>query len=461
MKKISILLAATILIGNVLFTGCADKKSENPLEVDSKALILYKPLGSYGIYFENAVSTYQRLYPDVDVQVREFGSETTDPNVLQQNYNNLKDTLNTELTAGKGPDVVMWVNELDDPYKAMKSGAFDDLNMYIFNDSSFDLTDYQETILSAGVYDEKQYLMPLEYRIPLFMSTKEVLEENLIKEDMELSFDDYLSAVVRYVDRNNASPFTTKGVGLSPFLPWSGLDLIDYESFQINEQNIKSEVFENIMATYKSYYNLELNEMVYAGPTIDAEMLLNHQAIFTVPGLGEGGYERTLLRGYSFISKQAVPIINTLSGTDGEVVAEVTTKVAIRANSENKQNAWNFIKVLLSAEVAGIETSTTYFPVCIEALEKKINNQIEAIERLKGNPLVGDISGILLNAESISTETVEKYRLLLTDVDRAVLQNSAVDAILRETMEPFLKSEKSYMYCVENLEQKLALYIDE
>ena len=69
---------------------------QNSLEVESESLVLYKPLGSYGVYFDNAVAAYQKSYPDVNVQVREFGTNTTDPNVFQQNYHDLKDTLTSE-----------------------------------------------------------------------------------------------------------------------------------------------------------------------------------------------------------------------------------------------------------------------------------------------------------------------------------------------------------------------------
>ena len=73
----------------------------------------------------------------------------------------------------------------------------------------------------------------------------------------------------------------------------------------------------------------------------------------------------------------------------------------------------------------------------------------------------GDILGTVLSAESISTEVVEMYRSLITDVDSAVLQNSAVNNILNESMEPYFKSEKSYEDCLENLKNKLELYIGE
>ena len=461
MRKIKFLLSVMLLIGSCTWIGCSSENSKNSLEVESESLVLYKPLGSYGVYFDNAVAAYQKSYPDVNVQVREFGTNTTDPNVFQQNYNDLKDTLTSELAAGKGPDVVMWTNELDDPYKSMGSGIFDDLNSYISEDLDFDLSEYLETIMDAGVYKNKRYIIPLEYRVPLYMSTEELLEENELPKDLNLSFEEFVYAAAKFADKNNSSPFTSRGIGLSIFFPWSGLNIINYDGFTVNKEIIESEVFRNIMESYRSYYNQDHSELAYSGPTIDAEMLINKNALFTIPGLGEGGYERTLLRGYSFTSHQAEPVINMHRGYDGKVIAEVTTKAAIRANSENKQNAWNFIKILLSSEISGMESNTTNFPVSKQGIEKKISSQIESIEHLVGEPLSGDILGTVLSAESISTEVVEMYRSLITDVDSAVLQNSAVNNILNESMEPYFKSEKSYEDCLENLKNKLELYIGE
>lgn len=461
MRKIKSVLSVVLFIGNCTLIGCSSENSKNPLEVESEFLVLYKPLGSYGVYFDNAVAAYQKSYPDVNVQVQEFGTATSDPNAFQQNYNDLKDTLTTELAAGKGPDVVMWSNELDDPYKSMESGIFDDLNSYISEDLGFDLSEYSETIMDAGVYKNKRYIIPLEYRVPLYMSTEELLEENELPNDLNLSFEEFVYAAANFADKNDSSPFTSQGMGLFIFFPWSGLNIINYDGITANREIIESEVFRNIIEAYRSYYNQDHSELVYSGPTIDAEMLINKSALFTVPGLGEGGYERTLLRGYSFISHQVDPVINTLRGNDGKVIAEVTTKAAIRANSENKQNAWNFIKILLSPEISGMESNTTNFPVSKQGIEKKISSQIEAIEHLVGEPLSGDILGTVLNAESISAEVAETYQLLITDVDSAVLQNSAVNNILNESMEPYFKSEKSYEDCLENLKNKLELYIGE
>ena len=96
MRKMKIILSVILLVGSCTWIGCSSNNSKNPLELKSESLVLYKPLGSHGVYFDNAVAAYQKSYPDVHVQVRELGTNTTDPNVFQQSYHDLKDTLTSE-----------------------------------------------------------------------------------------------------------------------------------------------------------------------------------------------------------------------------------------------------------------------------------------------------------------------------------------------------------------------------
>ena len=71
--------------------------------------------------------------------------------------------ISTELTAGKGPDVVLTDNTTSlDAAKIMMSNDLMDLKPWLEKDETFNKENYYN-VLSAGEYNGKQLIMPLSF----------------------------------------------------------------------------------------------------------------------------------------------------------------------------------------------------------------------------------------------------------------------------------------------------------
>ena len=83
-----------------------------------------------------------------------------------------------QLQRGQGPDLVIFPSfGFQDPYLLMKDQVFAPLNSFMEADEDWDLGDYVENVLDAGVMDGTQYVMPLLYQFPSLLTTEGRLED--------------------------------------------------------------------------------------------------------------------------------------------------------------------------------------------------------------------------------------------------------------------------------------------
>jgi hypothetical protein len=109
-----------------------------------------------------------------------------------------------ELLAGGGPDIFIFDNRILPNFKNyIKQGLFVDLNELINQDTSshkLDLSLYNQTILEIGKWEEKQYFIPLGFRLGYFLTTQEMCdqydivipEDGISYEKMPLVFENYI-----------------------------------------------------------------------------------------------------------------------------------------------------------------------------------------------------------------------------------------------------------------------------
>lgn len=96
---------------------------------------------------EQVKPIFERKYPEVRLTYRTFGYYN-DP-FVQQDY---QDTLNTELMAGKGPDLLLFDDQVPNIYKLMDIGLFYNLDNFLLADEEFHREEYDAKRLDMGLY---------------------------------------------------------------------------------------------------------------------------------------------------------------------------------------------------------------------------------------------------------------------------------------------------------------------
>ena len=108
---------------------------------------------------ESITEEFAKEHPDVSLRLE---MNPKDEETFQR--------LRIQIMAGRGPDVILMPRNstlISDPYQSMHNGLFMDISEYYDADTSFRKEDLNETIMEAGVYDGKRYIIPFYYDIPI------------------------------------------------------------------------------------------------------------------------------------------------------------------------------------------------------------------------------------------------------------------------------------------------------
>ena len=158
-------------------------------------------------------------------------------------------------------------------------------------------------------------------------------------------------------------------------------------------------------------------------------------------------------------------MVSVVKTPEDQIVAQVSSYAAIRATSENKANAYNFLKILLSEEIQTDSSVIFHYPV----LNGSLDAVLEAEKKdYVGGSIVDEISSEVLFYDDAP---IDDYKEMAGRVDRAVLPNQKLygivwsgkthQGLIWEEFEPYFKDDKTYEQCLADFENKIELYISE
>ena len=379
------------------------------------------------------IRQFQELYPEVELEITTYPDDNRNEEVKR---------MYTQLMAGEGPDLLL-VNSFggEDVYKLIKAQVFAPLDELMEADESWNREDYVETVLDAGVFEGRQYVMPLRYQLPTILTTQGRLDElGKTKED----FDSTLSILEEMAALRETHDHVLSSGGFV-FVLYLGGQLVDYEAEGIG---IDRELLEKACTAYRAIFE-EANAFV------DVDSFLS-------------GYGLDIAQGNSFFylppsiedmignamgaASSDVPVLLPLYTEDGLTTAEVNFYGGVRANSENQEAAWNLLRCLLGEE-----------------------NQIEMLERQGNLP----VSKAALDATFFEKESklemwtegngtgelperfMDEFKELVSNPGRGIFISIICMSDFEEAMTPFYQGTKSFDECFSDFEEFVKIYTSE
>ena len=187
MKKLFVFLLCICLL--LISAGCTEKtptvSTDPSTTADTDAETTKTGKTVLDVYYlktqfptaEYIVRAFMLANPNVTVNITAF-----------QDAEQMDLQIASELSAGKGPDVVFFTGATTlDTVKMAKNGAFLDLTPLIDVDSTY-LEEEYFPVLDAGKVDSKQFLMPLRMRLPYLLTTQDRFSQELnLSEDYSAS----------------------------------------------------------------------------------------------------------------------------------------------------------------------------------------------------------------------------------------------------------------------------------
>ena len=271
---------------------------------------------------------------------------------------NFNQKLFAEMMAGRGPDVFLMGTMFNewfwkDVYKRIESGAFCDLNPFIENDKEFDLADYNVSVMDSGLFRGKRYILPLSYSMPFVLVSENKLTEYGFKADDYSTYERFISS---WEKLHNSGIRLTTGPSAWFMLANLGGWLDECVDFETGRADLELFSFERVIKLSaddvlieNGVYDLPLQEFIDQERDIEAIESANKSGLFNALALHGLGGNGGLIMSYKKLDAEdalVLPIPNFY----GDVPARVVDCCMISEVSENKETAWNFIKIILSEE---------------------------------------------------------------------------------------------------------------
>ena len=291
-----------------------------------------------------AFNLYQNLYSDVQVELIIPGSAS----YTLENQKELYEQVASQIMAGEGPDVFIIDDTIMDVEKLVRQGIFADMEPF-FEADNFDWEPYHQAVMDGGIWNGKRFVIPLSYDFPLLFTSKTALEETGFDVNACTDYQGFLDETTRYMqDPSQTRQLFRQPLIITDVVGFSGITVADYDTQTID---LSSPLFKAGYQWYKTVmerniysFNDYMSDLSLSG----AAAVRDGNVLWTPPleGALSGFYNE-----FSAIKTVDQAVMMPIRDADGGIRAKLKFPVAVRANSENLQNAYDFIKILLSEEV--------------------------------------------------------------------------------------------------------------
>lgn len=347
-KAISLFLTITILVA-VLSACGASQQNVNvwqdtpsvPQTNDRLTVFCVGDLRDSGM-IELALNRYRQLYPDIQVELIKPESENI------EEREELYQQVAAQIMAGEGPDVFLVNPAIMDVEKLVRQGIFADMEPF-FEADDFDWTPYHQAVMDGGVWNGKRFVIPLTYNFQLLFTTRTALEETGFDMDACKDYMGFLEETMRFME----DPAQTRQLCCKPMMIMnvvgiSGITIADYDTRTID---LSSPVLQPGCAWHKTLnvrhpgheITLGNDGLEYSAGAVRDGVVLFAQSL--------GGAFSGFFREFAALKTIDEAVMLPIRDVNGGIQAQIEYSVAVRGNSENLQNAYNYIKVLLSPEI--------------------------------------------------------------------------------------------------------------
>lgn len=455
-KIILIILFIVLIFAVCMYPVFKNKKGFSNAPSNSNVFKVYvaQVQGKSYPLLQVCIDNFKKKYPDVSINEVPI-------NVDDNEYSKklLADSL-----SGDGPDVLYFDPEQLNVHTLQKSKILENLEPFIKNDKEFKVSDYNKAILTAGKYNNELTFIPLDYYVTSYITTDKLLSDNNIKLKDDMSQNDFIESVSKYISSiggNKNKTLFAYPISITNWIQNSGVDFIDYEN---KKTYFNKPEFKTVIDNYKKIYNSspKQSEITATSGNEGYDGIKNGTTLFSSDRL----FLNDMLES-EFKIKAATganQIINSLPTYYGgnEVIAMSGESMAINKGSENKQAAFNFIKIALATKMQ-LKSFGTYIP--LEYIPSNTNSREEMINRYMqyeaGKNVSADKKCASVLMAKPSPEFQKYYDKITQNIQKTETYDPTLDDLMMKCLTPYFNNEETYETALNKLEQKVKIYLNE
>lgn len=320
-----------------------------------------------------------RDIPEVQKQVEQFNAAHDDIQLEVKVYEkdsvsgmSAEDVAKMEIAAGKGTDILVY----DHGYAQsnVSGGIMQDLNIYMDQDETFHKEDYFTNILEAYRIEDKQYVVPVSFRISTYAGKEKLVGEgeNWTVEELSESFDSLGENAVLFPGDLKTVVFAYLGTG----------SLDNYVNWGTGECSFDGESFIQLL----EFSNRFPDTFVYDEDlSLQKEFREDRALIF--PVTVSDVYETALVE--RLFEEEPVNYIG-YPGVEGNgsIIENGSLVMGITTNCKQPEMAWEFMKTFLEEDYQ--DKSREYLPIHRGALETWLKEAQEKEYKENGEEKIKD-----------------------------------------------------------------------
>lgn len=434
MKKIKTTISISICIFMLLtLFGCNTTDEQD----NSKDLLTIYVVNEHPII--RLIEEYNASTASAKINVVDF-----------QDNDTLNSKLSAELMAGKGPDIVLYdsnYNGVSNIEKMMALDVFADYNELIkadVSDSAVDFNNYYETILDSGVYNGKRYFMPISYIPDILITTAEACDKYKINLNASITYENAENMLSEGLSKGNES----KDISVFYYINEELYALIDSNiDFFSRTDTLKSDEFlNNIDVLSELILPADQNDISNILDPLDS--ILQGNTIFASLYQVAGSEPDALGYIYYYLkSNEQTPLImNNLSDSKNTFSAYIDKGFLINNNSNKKEEAFEFVKYMLSENVQC--NSEVGLPVNITA-QKKLIDEI-------------DLESYGMEKDGEYNEFINNYSDVLEGINRCGFRNDYFNySIIDDIVSQYVSGNITKEQFIKEIQSKTQIYLDE
>lgn len=366
MKKI--MLPIFLALSAWLLTSCSGSAPQNVSDTpqtNNSLSVFCIGDGRSTKLIQAALEIYENQYPEVEVELiwplKEYSYSDNVPE--EEIYKQLA----VQIMAGEGPDIFVADDYFLDIEKLVRQGLLADMEPFFAADN-FDWEPYNQAVMDSGVWAGRRFLIPVSYDFHVLFTTQSALEETGFDIDACGDFQGFLEETARLMN----DPTQTRQLFSDPYIPdmptsfglieQSGLTIVNYDEQTVD---LSSPVFRSAMEWYKAVW--ETHSTASNSSNLGGAAAVRDGAALWTASFGGTYYDFYSIAGALRTIDEVVMM--PIRDIDGGIQAKINDPLAVCANSENLQNAYNFLKILLGKGVPFQVKSSVGFPVLDSANE--------------------------------------------------------------------------------------------
>ena len=422
-----------------VFTGPVQEQTNEGLN------IWYTDYGMMVKYLDAAVTQYNQLHPDHPVTADKYFADSS-----SESNDEATQQMLTEVMAGSGPDLIFFDVGNMDIEKMVRRGVFADLEPY-FEADNFDWSGYNQAVMDAGVWDGQRLVIPLQYNFPMLYTSQTALDET----GFSIENCDTFGGLLDEIEAMQADPSQKREVFRAKytfynFAQYAGIPYVDYDR---QKADLSSPELKRGAEIYNNLGGLELG--VLDDGISGAADIRDGKALWICPFPPVSGF----YTGPEVINTFDELVMMPIRDVNGGIQAQITWAVAVRNNSPNLQNAYEFIKYLLSEEfhTETLDYRWLYYSVLDSANEAYFQDHVYN----RAAPLVPPENSYGLDTVDVRQEDFDELMDYTRQITGAYFDCSETLFMRNMRTNGFLSGEVSYEDAAQQAERQMDLYLSE